>query len=587
MVMKFRWTIPIRTVAIAWAAVVITAVAGLLIQRSLIREQGLALARQAMRGIVLSAESTRDGMADLNTGGAFDRQALLSELRRSPDFRKTRIYATIPVVAAWTAIEHAAAKEGYEFRIPSHDPRNPKNTPTPDEEKILAQFSEGKLEEYFAVDPGRNEMVYARPIHLGEQCMMCHGDPSPDKKDGKDITGFRMEGWHTGEIHGAFLLRSSLQQVDSQVRAGMEKAALWLFPVALGLGFGAYLATRSIRGPLSQAVLVMQKIAKGDLTGEIRRTGNDEVGDMAVAMRTMSGALRGVLREVAESAQTLSTTSTQLAANSGQIADHSREASEKAHSVAAAAEQMSSNVSSVAAGMEQTTINLIQVSSHTDQMTATIREIAGNSEKARQVTEAAMEQAARITTQMNQLGLAAREIGKVTETISEISSQTNLLALNAAIEAARAGSAGKGFSVVASEIKQLAQQTAAATEDIKTRVARVQSSTAGGIAEIEKISGVIHEVTEIVTSIAAAIEEQATATKDIARNILEASTGVRDANLRVSESSQATQEIAREIVAVDRAAGRMAEGSGQVRNSASELSQVAEHLLHAMSRFQV
>src|ERR1017187_5300530 len=152
-------------------------------------------------------------------------------------------------------------------------------------------------------------------------------------------------------------------------------------------------------------------------------------------------------------------------------------------------------------------------------MTATIGEIASNSEKARRITEDATRQAARISEQMNQLGTAAQQIGKVTETITEISSQTNLLALNATIEAARAGSAGKGFAVVANEIKGLAQQTAAATEDIKGRIAGVQSSTAGGIAEIGKVTQVIREVSDIVSAIAAAIEEQATVTKDIARNI--------------------------------------------------------------------
>jgi methyl-accepting chemotaxis protein len=574
-------------VAIAWVAVVITAVAGLLIQRSLIREQGLAMARQAMRGIILSAENTRDSVAAMNMGGSFDRQGLLAEVRRASDFRATRLYGTIPVVAAWKAIEHVAAREGYEFRIPSHDPRNPKNTPTPGEEKILAQFADGKAEEYFAVDSKTNQMIYARPLHLGDECMMCHGSPSADNKSGKDPVGFRMEGWRPGEIHGAFVLRASMRQVDGEVRAGVEKAALWLVPVAFGLGFCAYLATRSIRALLAQAVQVLQKVAKGDLTDELRHTSNDEVGDMAVAIQAMSVSLRGVLREIADSAQNLSATSTQLASSSGQIADHSREASEKAHSVAAAAEQMSSNVTSVAAGMEQTTTNLAHVSSHTEQMTATIGEIAGNSEKARQITESAMNQAVRITQEIQQLGQAAREIGKVTETISEISSQTNLLALNATIEAARAGSAGKGFAVVANEIKALAQQTAAATEDIKGRVASVQSSTAGGIAEIEKISTVIHEVSDIVSSIAAAIEQQATATKEISRNIAEASTGVADANVRVAESSLATREIAKEIVVVDRAAEQMAEGSGQVRNSASELSNVAEHLLQAMAKFQV
>ena len=188
---------------------------------------------------------------------------------------------------------------------------------------------------------------------------------------------------------------------------------------------------------------------------------------------------------------------------------------------------------------------------------------------------------------MNQLGAAAREIGKVTEAITEISSQTNLLALNATIEAARAGSAGKGFAVVANEIKELAQQTAVATEDIKGRIAGVQSSSAGGIAEIEKVSQVIHEVSDIVSSIAAAIEEQSTVTKDIARSIAEASTGVRDANTRVSEASLATASIAEEIAGVDQAAGQMADGSEQVKSSATELSRVAEQLQATVHRFRV
>jgi methyl-accepting chemotaxis protein len=220
-------------------------------------------------------------------------------------------------------------------------------------------------------------------------------------------------------------------------------------------------------------------------------------------------------------------------------------------------------------------------------MTATIGEIAGNSEKARRITEEATHQAVRIGEQMNHLGRAAQEIGKVTETITEISSQTNLLALNATIEAARAGSAGKGFAVVANEIKELAKQTAGATEDIKGRIAGIQSSTTGGIAEIEKISHVIQDVSDIVASIAAAIEEQATVTKEIARNIGDASTGVRDASVRVSESSSATQSIAQEIAVVDEAAREMAVGSEQVRGNATGLSKLAEQLQATVSRFQV
>jgi methyl-accepting chemotaxis protein len=175
----------------------------------------------------------------------------------------------------------------------------------------------------------------------------------------------------------------------------------------------------------------------------------------------------------------------------------------------------------------------------------------------------------------------------VTETITEISSQTNLLALNATIEAARAGAAGKGFAVAANEIKELAQQTAAATEDIKTRIAGVQSSTTSGITELEKVSHVIREVSEIVTTIATAIEGQSTVTKDIANSIGHASMGVADANLQVAQTSQASQEMARDITGVDSAAREMTDGSEQVRTSAGELTKVTEQLQTTVARFHV
>ncbi len=365
--------------------------------------------------------------------------------------------------------------------------------------------------------------------------------------------------------------------------------ALGLVWVVVSVVFGVMII-RKITLPLSQTVLFLETVANGDLAKEVASENlarKDEIGALGAAVQRMTHNFRDVIKNITEGIGVLTASSAELSANSGQVSEGGQQASEKAHAVAAAAEQMTANVVSVAAGMEQTTTNLSSVASATEQMTSTIGEIAGNSEKARRITEEAARQADHISQQMNQLGHAAQEIGKVTETITEISSQTNLLALNATIEAARAGSAGKGFAVVASEIKELAQQTAAATEDIKARIGGVQSSTSGGIAEIEKISHVIHEVTDIVASIAAAIEEQATVTKDIARNIGEATTGVRDANMRVTESSQATQDIARGIVGVGQSTAEMAEGSEQVRKSATELSKLAEHLQTTVSRFHV
>src|ERR1035438_9119763 len=388
------------------------------------------------------------------------------------------------------------------------------------------------------------------------------------------------------------------QQRLLQKREGADKimrqlpipiTVLSLIALALS-GLLGLVVTRNISGPLENAVTFLEAVANGDVTRDVgpeNLARKDEIGMLGKAVQSMSVSLRDVIKNMNEGIGILSSSSAELSANSGQMSDGSHQASGKAHAVGAAAEQMTANVVSVAAGMEQTSTNLGSVASATEQMTSTIGEIAGNSEKARRITEEATKQAARISEQMNQLGAAAQQIGKVTETITEISSQTNLLALNATIEAARAGSAGKGFAVVANEIKELAQQTARATEDIKARIAGVQSSTAGGIAEIDKVSLIIHEVSDIVSSIAAAIEEQSTVTKDIARNIAEASTGVGDANKRVSEASQATAEIAKEIGGVDQAAGQMADSSQQVHASALELSKVAEQLQATVQRFKL
>lgn len=220
-------------------------------------------------------------------------------------------------------------------------------------------------------------------------------------------------------------------------------------------------------------------------------------------------------------------------------------------------------------------------------MTATTGEIAKNSEKAHTTTEQAAHEVDQFSMVMNRLGESAQEIGKVTETITRISSQTNLLALNATIEAARAGAAGKGFAVVASEIKELAKQTSEATNVIKEKINTIQNSTAGAVADIDRIVQVIRDVNEIVMSIAAAIREQTTVTQDIASNISQASFGVRDVNNRVAETSVVTRSIAKEIAELSGVAVSDSEALGEVAISVTTLKNMARDLQEVVKQFHL
>jgi methyl-accepting chemotaxis protein len=354
--------------------------------------------------------------------------------------------------------------------------------------------------------------------------------------------------------------------------------------------FFGFRVARSITRPINEVVESLNRISKGDLTQDIPealRNRPDEAGDLARAIHTMSKRLRELMIELSQGVQTLAAASAELSTVSSQSAASVRATSEKSSTVAAASEEMSANSVSVAAGMEQATANLTTVASATEEMTATIGEIAANSERARTITADATQQAQRVTASMRELSQAAQAIGIVTETITTISEQTKLLALNATIEAARAGAAGKGFAVVAHEIKELARQTAEATEDIKAKVGGIQTSTTGTLDGLGRISEVIGLVNEIVNTIATAIEEQSGVTRDIASNVSEAATGVKDANERVAQISTVSQTVAKDIATVNQAAGDISSGSELVLTSAAELSRLADNLQRMVGRFKV
>ncbi len=270
----------------------------------------------------------------------------------------------------------------------------------------------------------------------------------------------------------------------------------------------------------------------------------------------MRASLESLLQRVAETAATLASASTQLIAVSQQMAATAEETSTQANVASAAAEQVSKNVSTVATGAEE--------------MGASIKEIAKNANEAAKVATTAVKVATKTNATVTKLGESSAEIGNVIKVITSIAQQTNLLALNATIEAARAGEAGKGFAVVANEVKELAKQTAKATEEISQKIEAIQDDTKGAVEAIGEIGKIINQINDIQNTIASAVEEQTATTGEISRN--------------VAEAAQGSNEIAKNISGVAQAARSTSEGASNTKCSADELSKIAIDLQKLVSQ---
>ncbi|HWY21647.1 MAG TPA: methyl-accepting chemotaxis protein [Candidatus Acidoferrum sp.] len=357
-----------------------------------------------------------------------------------------------------------------------------------------------------------------------------------------------------GDIADSFdqLLQQSRGEMSGENRSlNLTTTIVTLLALANGI-FVAVFLSRRVSGATQAVLRQAEAIAAGDLTrDDLKVRGRDELGDLTTAINTMSGSLKRMIHAITENAVQVASASEELNTTSQQITANSEETSAQADVVSKAAHAVSQNLQTVATGAEE--------------MGASIKEIAKNASDAAKVATSAVRVAETTTATVSKLGESSTEIGQVIKVITSIAQQTNLLALNATIEAARAGEAGKGFAVVANEVKELAKETAKATEDISRKIEAIQTDTKAAVEAIASISGVINQINDISSTIATAVEQQNATTNEMARNVSEAARGSGEITSNIAGVAEAAQSTTRGATDTQKASQQLVETSTQLR----------------------
>ena len=358
-------------------------------------------------------------------------------------------------------------------------------------------------------------------------------------------------------------ISKQLAATETLAEATVASRTLTLLIVALvaiaSVVIVSFIIAKGILTPINETVEVLHDISKGDLSHHIAVVGTDEIAQMAIALNDTVDNLSRSISRLGADAEVLIKASSAADKVSKELTANSNQTTSQASAVSSAAEQVSQNVQTVSTAAEE--------------MSSSIKEISKSASEAAEVASSAARLASSTTATMTKLSESSAQIGNVIKVITSIAGQTNLLALNATIEAARAGEAGKGFAVVANEVKELAKETAKATEDIGAKIVAIQQDAKGAVQAIDEITGVIGRINDIQNTIASAVEEQTGTTNEISRN--------------VSESARGSSDIASNIVGVASSAKATQNCAATVETSATEMMKVAQSLTEVVGQFRL
>ncbi|HTP69522.1 MAG TPA: methyl-accepting chemotaxis protein [Dongiaceae bacterium] len=314
----------------------------------------------------------------------------------------------------------------------------------------------------------------------------------------------------------------------------------------------------AVIGPLREVAETIGRLAGGDLTAKISTRYAGDFEALSEAVNRLSSQVHAAILQIADTTNSLVSSAEELTGTSQQMSANAEETSSQANVVSAASEEVNKNLQTVATA--------------TEEMSASIKDIAKNASDAAKVSNSAVSVAQKTNHTITKLGQSSAEIGEVIKVITSIAQQTNLLALNATIEAARAGEAGKGFAVVANEVKELAKETAKATEDISRKIETIQTDTKESVDAIGTISSIINQINDISTTIASAVEEQNATTNEMTRN--------------VSDAARGSQEITKNISGVAEAAQSTSHGAADSEKAAQELAKMSNALKELTAKFR-